>query len=294
MPASNMPAAEHPIDAALLRGLLEDQHPDLAGLPLRALASGWDNVIFRVGDDWLARLPRRAQSAPQVEHELRWLPELAPRLPLPIPVPERVGRPGRGYPWSWSLCRWLDGEMACDAALDTARAARDLGAFLRALHTPAPAAAPINPFRGIALRERSEAFAENVAAAGIDPVRARRIFDDALAAPLHPGPRIWGHGDLHPANLLVRGGRLVAVLDFGDLYGGDPATDLAAAWMLLPAADRPAFRAAAGGVDEAGWRRARGWALHHGAACLAHSADDPTIRRVGERTVGHVLADGPG
>ena len=144
MPASDKPPAEFPIDEALVRGLLSDQHPDLAALPLARVGSGWDNELFRLGARWVVRLPRRALAAGLVEGEQRWLPELAGRLPLAVPVPLRCGVPGRGYPWRWSVCPWLEGETAAEAVFSPERAAADLGAFLRALHRPAPPAAPLS------------------------------------------------------------------------------------------------------------------------------------------------------
>ena len=292
MPA-NMPAAEHPIDASLVRALLQAQHPDLAALSITPVASGWDNAIFRLGDALAVRLPRRAIAAPLVLHEQRWLPELAGRLPLPIPAPVRTGVPGCGYPWAWSVCPWIEGLGADEAPPSPDETARDLAAFLRALHHAASPEAPRNPFRGGPLRDRDLALRERLVslAERVDVARARQAWEYALAAPAFAGTPVWVHGDLHPANLLVSGGRLAAVLDFGDLTAGDPATDLAAAWMLLPAEARAAFRSAYAPPDAATWRRARGWALSHALACLANSADNPRIARVGVTTLARVLED---
>jgi aminoglycoside phosphotransferase (APT) family kinase protein len=288
-----MPAAEVRIDVDLVRGLLADQHSDLAQLELVALPGGWDNEIYRLGDVWLVRLPRREIAVQNVRNEQRWLPELAPRLPLPIPVPERIGTAGRGYPWPWSLCRWLEGETADEAPLDFERAAQDMGQFLRALHAPAPPDAPANEFRGVPLISRDSVLHERLLALGdtIDTAAVQSVWSDALEAPGHRGPPIWLHGDLHPANLLVRNQRLSAVLDFGDVSGGDPACDLAVAWMLLPPVHHPSFREAAGNPEDSSWRRARGWALSHGLACLATSADNPRMHRIGAQTLARVLAD---
>ena len=288
-----MPAAEVLIDPELVRSLLADQHADLVSLELVEVAFGWDNVIFRLGEDLLVRLPRRAVAAELVLNEQRWLPLLAPRLPLPIPVPLRFGVAGRGFPWAWSVCSWFAGETAAEAPLGLERAARELGAFLTALHTSAPADAPANPVRGGALAGRDEALNERVGALG-DAVEAEAVhacWAEALAAPVYRGPGVWLHGDLHPANLVVRGERLAAVLDFGDITSGDPATDLAVGWMLFPPEVRAVFRSAAGDPDEASWRRARGWALSHAIACLANSADNPRIHAVGAKTLAWVLAD---
>lgn len=288
-----MPAAEVDVDEALVHALLEAQHPDLAGLPLRRVADGWDNVIFRVGDDLLARLPRRELAGPLVEHEQRWLPALAPTLPLPIPAPVRTGRPGRGYPWPWSICRWFDGASALETPpTDLPAAADALGGFLRALHRPAPPDAPRNPYRGIPLADRAErtlAAIEQVD--GIDRDAARARWEELVATPPWTGPALWLHGDVHPGNLLVTEGRLSAVLDFGDLTSGDPASDLAVAWMLFPPEVRPAFRSAAGDVDDATWQRARGWALALGLVIAASSADNPAYAGLGARAIAAVMAD---
>ena len=266
------PAAEVEIPEDLVRSLLHEQHADLATLPLRRLAEGWDNVIWRLGDDLIVRLPRRQMGAVLVRHEQRWLPELAAGLPLPVPVPVRMGVPGCGYPWAWSVCPWLPGvEIERAPPADWGDAARQLGGFLAALHRPAPADAPPNPYRGVPLADRAERFEQGVRdlADTVDGPALHRLWDELVATPAWPGPAMWLHGDVHPLNLLVHEGRLAAVIDFGDLTAGDPASDLAGAWTFLPAAERAMFRAAAGrdrAVDDHTWSRARGWALALGVA----------------------------
>jgi aminoglycoside phosphotransferase (APT) family kinase protein len=288
-----MPAAEVPVDVDLVRRLLEEQHPDLAERPLALVANGWDNAIFRLGDDLAVRLPRRALAVPLVEHEHRWLPDLAPRLPLPIPAPVRVGRPGCGYPWPWSVCPWFEGTTALETPpADPLAAATDLGRFLRALHEPAPPEAPANPYRGIPLADREERTLDAIDHVdGIDRRAVRARWDELSAAPRWDGPALWLHGDVHPGNLLVADGRLAAVLDFGDLTSGDPASDLAVAWMLLPPDARPAFRAAAGPDDDATWTRAQAWALALGLVIGASSADNPAYARLSERTIAAAMTD---
>jgi aminoglycoside phosphotransferase (APT) family kinase protein len=294
MPADAMPAAEVSIDEALVRALLVEQHPDLADRPLRPTANGWDNVIFRLGDDLVVRLPRRLAAVELVEHEQRWLPTLAPRLPLAIPTPVRVGVAGQGFPWPWSVCEWFEGNVAARAALadPTADAAR-LGAFLVALHQPAPADAPHNPYRGVPLRERDPILRDCLARLGDDVDRDAVLqrWEPLLATPAWSAGPCWVHGDLHPANVVVRDGALAAVLDFGDLTAGDPATDLAVAWMLFPASSREAFREAAGSADDDLWARAQGWALALSLAYLAGSADHPLVSEIGRRTLDEVLRD---
>jgi aminoglycoside phosphotransferase (APT) family kinase protein len=286
-----MPAAEVDVTPALLRRLLAEQHPDLADQPVTVLANGWDNVVFRVGGDLLARLPRRGMAAQLVSYEQRWLPVLAPRLPLPIPAPVRTGRPGPGYPWPWSIVPYLPGQVAAETPpADPAAAAVSLGGFLAALHTPAPPDAPANPFRGVPLAERTDTVMQNlsVVADHVDARAARRAWAAALAAPRWREPPVWVHGDLHPANILVHHGGLSGVLDFGDLTAGDPAADLSVGWMLLAADWHRAFRDSAGASD-ASWARATGWALALGLVYLAHSADNPQLAAVGRRTLRAVL-----
>ena len=161
---NRMPAADVEVSADLVRRLLADQHPDLARLPVEFLANGWDNELYRVGDGLVARLPRRALGAQIITNEQRWLPGLAARLPLPIPSPERTGVPACGYPYSWSVVPYLPGVPAAQASsFDPAAAAAAVGGFLGALHVPAPADAPANPFRGVPLAERAGTFAANLA-----------------------------------------------------------------------------------------------------------------------------------
>ena len=298
MPAADMPAAEVDITTDLVRDLIASQVPDLDGLPIEPLASGWDNALFLVGDAWLARLPRRAIAVELVRSEQRWLPELAPRLPLPIPAPVHCGVPGAGYPWPWSICPHVPGTSVLDlfdrggALADPRAEAERLGGFLAALHQPAPAEAPANPYRGVPLAERDERFRAQVASLGasVDGRRLLGAWDDACALPGWPDAPVWLHGDVHPGNVIADAGRVVAVVDFGDLTSGDPAVDLAAGWMFFEPDARTAFRRAAG-ADDRTWAVARGWALCLGVATVANSADNPPFARHGRRTIDNVLAD---
>jgi aminoglycoside phosphotransferase (APT) family kinase protein len=295
-----MPAAEVEVSADLVRRLLADQHPDLARLPVEFLANGWDNELYRVGDELVARLPRRALGAQIIINEQRWLPGLAPRLPLPIPRPERTGVPACGYPYSWSVVPYLPGVPAAQASsFDPAAAAAAVGGFLGALHVPAPADAPANPFRGVPLAERASTFAANLALIGgqVDRDAVLRAWVAALTAPGYDGPPVWLHGDLHPANILVNDGQVSGVIDFGDITAGDPASDLSVSWMLLPpdchatfwSAYQAASGRAGGPAGDALRARARGWALNLAVVFLAHSEDNPVLRQVGRRTLSAVL-----
>ena len=295
------PKAEIAIDKDLVLALLQEQHADLASLPLAEAGEGWDNKQFRLGDHLVVRLPRRQAAAELIEHERRWLPVLAPRLPLPVPAPVRAGRPGCGYPWSWAIAPWFAGDTAAIATGGvTATAAIQLSHFLAALHRPADAEAPINPFR-TSLSARSDAVAErlNRLRQEVERLPALDVWHAALEAPGWPGAPMWVHGDLHPGNLVMQEGQLKAVIDFGDLTAGDPAVDFAVAWMLWPPDTQVVFRQmvnrrTAGPVDSALWRRARGWALGLGLAYLANSLDNPLMRTIGRRTLAAVLAERKG
>ena len=297
------PAAPR-ISEAMVRGLLAAQHPDLAVLPLsRADDHGWDNAVYRLGDELAVRLPRRPEAAVLIEHELAWLPVLAPRLPLPVPAVVRRGTPGHGYPWGWSVNRWVAGEPVGTRAVPGAGAA--LAGFLAALHRPAPADAPRNPVRGIPLADRlplAEQHADLAAfrstaraPARPDPQAAQAAlaaFRRAARAPAHPGPGLWCHGDLHTGNVLADARGITGVIDFGDLTAGDPAVDLAVAWML-PRRERAPLHAYAQRLDPAAWQRGRGWALAMALAVLAHGPQDGLLPRIAAAALIAATEDGP-
>ena len=289
-----IPAAEVRIDTALVAALIREQFPQYAGRRLQHFASGWDNVMLQLGSDLLVRLPRRKVAVRLVEREQRWLPLLARRLPIPVSQPIHAGQPSAQYPWPWSITRLLPG-LGADHSAPHADEASRLGAFLKALHQPAPDDAPANPVRGVPLAMRASAVAERMARLeqtneGVSP-DLLTVWRDALAAPSPPG-RHWLHGDLHPGNILVQGRRIVAVIDWGDMCGGDVATDLAALWMLF---DRPARQRALGaygGVDPATLKRAKGWAVFFGVVLLDTSlVDDARQAEVGAATLARVTAD---
>lgn len=294
MAAGNMPAAEVEVTVAVVRELMASQRPDLADRDISLLSFGWDNLSFRVGPDLVARLPRRAVAVELLGNEARWLPGLAPNLPLPIPAPLFVGEPDENYPWPWSLVPLIPGETAAETeTLDQERCAVQLAEFLRALHQPAPQGAPANPYRGVPLIDRDHVVGERLESLGelVDRPILEELWRGALAAPVFPGPPLWLHGDLHPMNLLVVAGSLSGVIDFGDLTAGDPATDLAVAWMLFDGPGRARFKSLHGGGDDGIWARSAGWALSLGLAYLSHSADNPVMERIGERTLAAVIEE---
>ncbi len=283
------------VDESLVRRLLAAQHRDLADLQVLAVGRGWDNAVFRLGDELAARLPIRQIGADLVAAEVRFLPEMADRLPVSIPAPVRSGTPALGYPWPWTIVPWFAGELAFDGDCDLFAAARDLGAFLRAFGVPAPADAPRNPWRGVPLAARDEITRERIAHLDLRSARGAAIaaWERALAARPFADHPVWVHGDLHPANIVVRDGKLMAIIDFGDLNAGDPAADLAVAWMWFDAASRPAFRAACEVPDDDTWIRAWGNALAHAVACLNGPPEDQRVLSIGRRTLSEVLAHPP-
>ena len=284
-------------DAGLVRRLLAAQLPHLAGLPVVPVASaGTDNALYRLGDDLVVRLPRATWAVDDVEKEQRWLPVLAPHLPLPVPVPVGRGVPGEGYPWPWSVYRWLPGDDASGGGLrDLAGAAVELAGFVTALQlVPADDGPRPGPSgRGVALAVRDEATRRALGALDgeVDPDWARAEWEAACQAPPYDGPPVWVHGDLTPGNLLVRDGRLAGVLDLGSLSTGDPAVDLLVAWNLLTPDSRPVYRSALG-VDGATWRRGRGWALSVALVALPYYRDtNPAIVASSLRVLGELCAE---
>ncbi|GHJ42869.1 aminoglycoside phosphotransferase [Catellatospora sp. TT07R-123] len=277
------------VPVEVVHQLVAEQFPRWAGLPIRPVAGGgWDNQTFHLGPEMSVRLPSAAEYALAVDKEQRWLPELARRLPLPVPVPLATGEPGAGYPFRWSVYAWLDGDPAtADRIGDPVGFALDLAGFLAALWSVDPADGPgpglHNWFRGGTLRTY-DGLAQAALAkldGHVDVALARQIWQDALDAPWNGTPT-WFHGDVAPGNLLLDdGGRLAAVIDFGTCGVGDPACDLAIAWTLLDAPGRRALRSRLP-TDAATWRRGRGWALWKTLTTCAHTlgeADEHAVAR---------------
>lgn len=255
------------MDESLVRRLVDTQFPQWAHLALRpVLPGGWDHRIFRLGEELLVRLPSAAVYALQVEKEQRWLPKLAPLLPLAIPTPVAIGAPGEEYPWKWSIYRWIDGEPAAiESIRDSGEFAGRLAEFLLALQridiVDGPMPGLHNFHRGGSLVIYDEETRQAIALlqGRIDTAGATQVWEAALATRWQKPP-VWIHGDVSPGNLLVRQGRLGAVIDFGMLGVGDPSCDLSISWTLLAGDSREAFRATLG-FDSTTWARGRGWAL---------------------------------
>ncbi|MFF9774280.1 aminoglycoside phosphotransferase family protein [Streptomyces sp. NPDC013978] len=258
-----MTEGEIEITADLVRELVREQHPDLAGLVVREVAGGWGNQMWRLGDELAVRMQRMDPTPEHQFKERRWLPVLAPRLPLPVPTPVRAGAPSARFPKHWTVMTWVPGEPLDHSVISRGEhAAETLAGFLRALHVEAPAEAPAGSDRGGHPKECADGFERFLRAVDPGDITAdvRAVWDDAVAAPAWEGPPLWAHGDLHPANVVVSDGTLAGVVDFGDMFAGDPAWDLAAAWVLLPAGAAARFFDVYARADEATIRRARGLA----------------------------------
>lgn len=298
------PAAEVRIDEKLVRELVVSQAhasvPDAAALTLRHAADGWDCSVWRWGDDLAVRLPRRLLAAPLVVHEQRALPDIAARLAasgVRVPAPLFAGSPGAGYPWAWSIVPWMEGMPGLAVPRPDRRGwAAPLADALMALHVAAPTDHPVNVFRGGPLRDRADAVRARIttlraARPDLDLDAAEAAWTAGLAARAWSGPPVWIHGDLHPGNLVADGSALVGIIDFGDVTAGDPAYDLAVAWLAFDAEGRSAFIArATSHYDDATWVRARAWSAAVALMLLNASDDDPAYAALGRDALDELSA----
>lgn len=306
MAAAQMHDGQVGTSTDLVRRLLAAQFPRWSRLTIRPVEeSGTDHALYRIGRHLVARLPIIGWAANQAESDGRWLPRLAPHLPLQVPVPVAVGRPGEGFPWPWSVVQWIGGGTPDGNNLDLAAAAADLARFVRSLHGIPADGGPVTTgtARGVPLTNLDAGIRRNIDELNVDGdvdcdvdiPAVTRAWDEAVSAPSWDGPPVWIHGDIAPGNLLVRKRRLVAVIDFGALGLGDPAPDLASAWNLFPAgATRAQFRAAVG-YDDATWARARGWVLAPALQGLRYyRRTRPDLAAVARARIDAVLADPTG
>jgi aminoglycoside phosphotransferase (APT) family kinase protein len=295
MCARKLRPEEADIDTSLVRRLVDAQFPQWAGLPLTEVVSaGTSNAMYRLGEDMAVRLPRRAGSAQDVEKEHRWLPLLAGALPVAVPTPLGKGNPGEGYPWPWSVYRWLDGaNPAPGGTPEPTLLARDLAEFVTVLRGVDATGGPAS-YRSEPLAQRDEVTRSAIheLRAELDGDGVTAVWERALRAHGWAGPSVWIHADLQPGNVLVADGRLSAVIDFGCLGLGDPAVDLIAAWYLLPARAREVFRTGSGADDDA-WARGRGWALSVALLELRHYREsNPVMASIARHVIAELLTDG--
>lgn len=269
-------AGKFDVTVPLVERFVATQFPQWADLPIREVASdGWDNWTFHLGDRMKVRLPSAMGYSEQAEKEAHWLPRLAPQLPLPVPVPVGIGQPAEGYPCAWSVYEWLEGEPTTREGVDDpVQFGWDLAKFISALQRIETAGGPPpgqhNYFRGADVMSvygaDAHMYVDKIADV-IDAPAAHAVLDAATASPF-AGPPLWIHGDIAIGNLLLREGRLGAVIDFGGCGVGDPACDLVIAWAFLESAGRESFRLSVP-ADEAMWARARAWALWKAALLIA-------------------------
>ena len=289
-----MHEAELAVETEVVRRLVADQLPQLASLPVRPVAStGTVNAVFRLGEALCVRLPRVPAWAVSLDREREWLPRLgAAGLPLEIPVPVHHGRPGAGYPLPWMVLEWIEGLPYADGLVDDeCRAAQDLAGFVRALRGLDPSRAPLAGRRPLLELDGQTREAIRASADLLDAPACLAAWDRALRSPVWDRRPAWIHGDLLRPNLLVRDGRLRAVIDFGGVGAGDPATDVVPSWSVFDRAGRAAYRDALD-VDDGTWERARGIALHQAALIVPYYRDtNPAFTAVALRTVREVLAD---
>jgi aminoglycoside phosphotransferase (APT) family kinase protein len=281
-------------DVALVRRLLADQFPQWEELPLdRVASSGTDNALYRLGSDLVVRLPRIEWAAGSLDKEFEWLPRLAPLLTVEISVPLVRGAPAAGYPWEWSVWPWFEGENPVVGGLPDAEGlARELAAFVTALHAVDPDSGP-PARRGVPLAQRDRDTRKAIAELEgmIDTKAVTAAWEAALDTPAWAGAPVWIHGDISPGNLLLREGRLAAVIDFAGIGIGDPACDLIVAWNLLPAQVRDLFRTELA-VDDATWHRGRGWALSVALIQLPYYKEtNPALAANARHVIHEVLAE---
>ncbi|MEW1913028.1 aminoglycoside phosphotransferase family protein [Kitasatospora sp. NPDC085895] len=298
MSTGQMHPGMHPVDGDLVRRLVAGQFPRWAGAEVERVPSGGTvNAMYRLGEDMVVRLPLVAGGAGDVALERTWLPRLAPHLPAPVPEVLGAGRPAEGYPWPWSVYRWLAGENPGAGALsEPVLLAEDLAGFVAAMRSITLPAAP-QAHRGgpvASLDAATRAAIEElrgIPEEGVDCDAATAVWEEALRAPVRDGPPVWLHADLMPGNLLVADGRLTAVIDFGCAGVGDPACDLFPAWNLLPADAREVFRAALD-VDDATWTRGRGRTLSQALIALPYyRRTNPVMADNARHVIRAVLAE---
>lgn len=267
------------VDEAVVRSLVRQQCPQWGDLLLVRAGAGTDNTTYRLGDGLAVRLPRTAGKAVSLRKEQAWLPHLRPLLPRPVPEPVFAGTPAAGFPLPWAIYRWIDGvEAQVGAVEDWARFGTDLAAFVDVLHhidlAGVTRAGELEWYRGGSLQSCDDWISaclddcRGIAGVDLDVETLERLWRDALGLPEPSSPHVWLHGDLKPTNLLVRGGKLHAVVDFGCLSVGFPDAEHSTVWDLPDPARQAYWNRLS--LDELTWRRARAWAIAVGASGISY------------------------
>ncbi|RNC84438.1 MAG: aminoglycoside phosphotransferase family protein [Balneola sp.] len=254
------PNSDLNIDEELVQSLIDSQFPEFSELSLKLVGSGWDNQNYKLGDQYLVRIPRRALGAELITYEIEWTQKLKGQLPLPIPAPIRVGKPDSSYPWHWSILPWFEGTAARNTFLAEPELFR-LVHFLKKLHDISPEGAPLNPFRDAPLTSKADVIDERIQKNKLvlSP-HVLKLWEEALAQEINTNPTLI-HGDLHPGNIIVKEGIIQAVIDWGDITKGDPATDLAILWMLPMTKTLREDLVEEYGATPSTITRAKGWAV---------------------------------
>lgn len=261
------PDAEFHIDEELVQQLIDSQFPEFSGLSIRQVASGWDNQNYKLGSDYLVRIPRRKLGAELITHETEWTQKLKDKLPIPIPAPVKIGNPGNSYPWKWNILPWFEGATARNTALPEFELFK-LVNFLKVLHAINPKDAPKNPFRDVALAGKVDAIEERLRKKNLSlPPSILRLWKEALSEKIDTKPALI-HGDLHPGNIIVNKGNIQAIIDWGDITKGDPATDLAIFWMLPMSVTLRERLLLEYGATDSTISRAKGWTVFYAAVFL--------------------------
>lgn len=288
------PPAEIELAKEEIKELLDAQIHELSDLPLEYLESGWDNVMYRLGDDYVIRLPRRQQGADLINNEQRCLDHLPGSLPVDIPIPIFLGKPQYNYPWQWSVLPYFEG-IALDQTTVESNEVERFMSFLKSIHRPSYGSAPNNEYRGVDLSMRAKDLEERMEGIkmhlGDDFSTLKIIWDEALSAKINEED-LWIHGDLHPRNVLVNEGKISAIIDWGDITSGDVATDLASIWMLF---DDKATRSKAVelyDMDEALLSRTKGWVIYFATVFYQNGlSDNPRHVNIGKKTFSRLLED---
>ena len=279
-----MPAVEIEINKQLVKRLIAEQHPSFSKYKLEFLDEGWDNVMFRLGEKFMVRIPRRKIANQLLINEQKWLPLFSKKLPIPIPAPVCIGVPNAHYPWHWSIIPWFEGHSS-DIDLPHNSQANLLIDFLKKLHVSAPPEAPTNEYRGLPLKAKqpnmSVRFEKLKNKSELISDKIKIIWQEALNVDLNKN-KVWLHGDMHPRNIIVKNGEINAIIDWGDMTVGDPATDLSCLWMLFE--NNIALDAAKiYGASDALIKRAKGWAVFFGAILLETGlVNSPRHAKIGE------------
>lgn len=278
------PNAEIYLNEEIVKKLVTSQFPEFSNLEIELLDHGWDNENYRLGADFIVRMPRRLSASRLILNEIDWLPKLKDKLPINVPAPVRVGIPDQNYPWHWSITPWFDGESADKNFPDEIEAFRLID-FLKKLHIKNPDKAHENLYRGIPLLTKKDEIEKRMrclrSKTKLITDRIENKWYEAVNEPL--AEKCLIHGDLHPRNIIVQAGRIEAIIDWGDITAGDPATDLACLWMLFrqDKIRREAFDLY--GASENLIKRSIGWAIFFGIMFLDTGLNSNSgYQRIGE------------